>query len=65
MANRNFLLILFFLLSNSGYCQDHSKITPDQKQKLENLKKEVSDDLTKNILPYWTTRMVDNLNGGF
>jgi len=65
MANRIYLLILVFLLSNSVYCQDHSKITPEQKQKLERLKKEVSADLTKNILPYWTTRMVDNLNGGF
>jgi len=65
MANRIYLLSLVFLLSGSVYCQDHSKITPDQKQKLAQLKKEVSDDLTKNILPYWTTRMVDNLNGGF
>ena len=65
MANRIYLLTLVFLLSGSVYCQDHSKITPEQKQKLEKLKKEVSDDLTKNILPYWTTRMVDNLNGGF
>ncbi len=65
MANRIYLLTMVFLLSGSVYCQDHSKITPEQKQKLEKLKKEVSDDLTKNILPYWTTRMVDNLNGGF
>jgi len=65
MENRICLLILVFSLSGSGYCQDHSKITPEQKQKLEQLKKEVSDDLTKNTLPYWTTRMVDNLNGGF
>jgi cellobiose epimerase len=65
MANRIYLLTMVFLLSGSVYCQDHSKITPEQKQKLEKLKKEVSDDLTKNILPYWTTRMVDNRNGGF
>jgi len=65
MANRIYLLMLVFSLSNTSYCQENKKITPEQKQKLEQLKKEVSDDLSKNILPYWTTRMVDNLNGGF
>jgi len=65
MKNTISLLTLIFLLSNSGDCQDHMKITPEQKQKLEQLKKEVTDDLTGNILPYWSAKMVDNLNGGF
>ena len=65
MANRISLLILVLLVSNSIDCQEQIKITPEQKQKVMQLRKEVSDDLTKNILPYWTTRMVDNVNGGF
>ncbi len=52
-------------MTNSGYCQDNKKITPDQKHELEQLKKEVTDNLTKNILPYWTNKMTDKVNGGF
>ncbi|MBP1666049.1 MAG: N-acylglucosamine 2-epimerase, partial [Bacteroidetes bacterium] len=65
MTNRISLLILVFIISNSGNCQELKKITPGQRQKLEQLRKEVSDDLTKNILPYWSTKMVDNVNEGF
>jgi mannobiose 2-epimerase len=65
MKNTISLLILVIILSNSGDCQDYKKITPAQKQKLEQLKKEVTEDLTRNILPYWSAKMVDNLNGGF
>jgi len=65
MKNTILLFILLYSLPESIYCQDHPKITPGQKLKLNQLKKEVSDDLTKNILPYWSTRMVDNQNGGF
>jgi mannobiose 2-epimerase len=65
MKNTISLLILVFIISNSGDCQDHKKITPEQKQKLEQLKKEVTENLTGNILPYWSAKMVDNVNGGF
>ncbi len=65
MTKRISLLTLFFLLTSSSNCQEQSRITPEQKQQLEQLKKEVSDNLTKNILPYWSSRMVDNINGGF
>jgi mannobiose 2-epimerase len=65
MTFRISLLILVFLISNSNNCQDLKRITPDQKQKLNQLKNEVSDNLTKNILTYWSSRMVDNVNGGF
>jgi mannobiose 2-epimerase len=37
----------------------------EQKGKLEKLKKEVHDDLTKGILPYWSLKMPDEINGGF
>jgi mannobiose 2-epimerase len=65
MKNHIVFLSLLILSSNLSYCQDHKKITPEQKQKLEQLKKEVSNDLTKNILPYWSGKMTDNINGGF
>ncbi len=56
--------LVFFLIS-PGRCTGNHKISPEQKQKLIQLRQEVSDDLTGNILPYWTDRMVDNENGGF
>lgn len=59
------LLIYVLLLSDSLSCQEHIRITPEQKQKLEQLSGEVSHDLTGNILPYWSAKMVDNVNGGF
>jgi mannobiose 2-epimerase len=65
MKNHIVFLSLLILSSNLSYCQVHKKITPEQKQKLEQLKKEVSNDLTKNILPYWSGKMTDNINGGF
>lgn len=33
--------------------------------KLEKLKAEVRSELIQNILPFWTERMIDNVNGGF
>ncbi len=65
MKNTISLLIVVFLLSNSSNCQENKKITTEQKQKLEQLKKEVKDNLTGNILSYWSAKMVDNVNGGF
>jgi len=34
-------------------------------EKLTQLKSEVKAELTKNILPFWSTKMVDEANGGF
>jgi len=65
MNSKISFLVLTLLILSSGYCRVQEKITPGQKQKLVQLKKEVSEDLTGNILPYWSTRMVDNVNGGF
>jgi mannobiose 2-epimerase len=59
------LLILPVLLifSSAGYSQE--KISAEQKQKLEQLRKEVREDLTGNILPFWISKMTDNNRGGF
>jgi len=32
---------------------------------IEKLKSEVRTELINNILPFWSTKMVDNENGGF
>jgi mannobiose 2-epimerase len=37
----------------------------DPEQSMQKLKKEVSANLTQNLLPYWSKNMVDKVNGGF
>jgi mannose/cellobiose epimerase-like protein (N-acyl-D-glucosamine 2-epimerase family) len=37
----------------------------DPKLRMDQLKTEVYINLTQNILPYWSGKMVDNLKGGF
>src|SRR5664279_3871411 len=57
------IIVLISLNEKSG-----SGITPfrnDQKVKPDQLKNEVLLNLTHNLLPYWSTRMVDTRNGGF
>lgn len=41
-------------------CQDNSG-----KAELRKLKDEVKNDLTANLLPYWTRKVTDNVKGGF
>ena len=55
-------VVLFFHLSG---CEQKKENTIGQKAKLQQLKKEVSDNLTRNLLPYWSTKMVDSIHGGF
>ena len=35
------------------------------RNELENLKKESEYHLVNELLPFWTTRMIDNINGGY
>ena len=58
-------LIYFILLLNLNGCAHKKEITAGQKAILEQLKKEISDNLTGNLLPYWSTKMADTINGGF
>jgi mannobiose 2-epimerase len=37
----------------------------DAEHKMQQLKNEVSENLTGNLLPYWSKNMVDKVNGGF
>ena len=60
------LLILFlfvFLLTECS--QKKNEITSAQKEQLLLLKKEIKENLTTNLLPYWSTKLVDTINGGF
>ena len=65
MKNIFALLLTIIFIWNNGYCIEKQKITPEQKAKLEQLKMEVSDNLNGNILSFWTSKMVDEVNGGF
>jgi alpha-L-fucosidase 2 len=42
-----------------------SAITPEKPEKVKQLKNEVHTNLTRNILPYWSSFMADYRNGGF
>jgi mannobiose 2-epimerase len=42
-----------------------SRPADEEKKKLSLLVNEVSSDLTNNILPYWSGKMRDTVNGGF
>jgi mannobiose 2-epimerase len=58
------LLIFISLSANYSFKQENtSKTYPDVRLNL--LKKEVTENLTKNILSYWSSEMVDKVNGGF
>jgi mannobiose 2-epimerase len=51
------------LILSSGCGNSNNK--DDQQSRLEQLKSEVQVNLTQNILPYWSTKVPDNNNGGF
>ena len=57
--------IVVALCLNFYGCSHKKEIPSGQEAKLLQLKKEISDDLTKNLLPYWSTKMIDTVNGGF
>jgi len=64
---KKLLLILFLavICSNAGSGIEGKKLRLSGNSKEEQLKKEVAENLTSNILSYWTSKMVDNKNGGF
>ena len=59
------LFIVVILFYNFTCCKQEKEITGSQKTKLHQMKKEISENLTKNLLPYWSTKMIDTINGGF
>ena len=60
-----FLFCMFMLFYGFSGCTQEKDMTASQKAKLHNLKEEISENLTQNLLPYWSGKMIDTLNGGF
>jgi len=58
-------LISVILIASLTGCSHKKEHTIKQKENLIQLKKEISDNLTQNLLPYWSTKMIDTVNGGF
>jgi mannobiose 2-epimerase len=61
-------LFLFISLIISATLPSKSRETTckDKNQtRLNQLKTEVTENLTKNLLPYWSTKVLDTTNGGF
>ncbi len=56
------LLSLLAACLISGILSGQNRSTEAQ---LKQLKSELKENLTKNLLPYWSAKMVDNVNGGF
>jgi mannobiose 2-epimerase len=65
MRNYRALLPIIILFTLNGFSIDYPKMTSDQLATLQRLKREVSANLTGNILSFWSHNMVDNINGGF
>jgi cellobiose epimerase len=65
MFKRIFILLAFLSgTANSAFGQEKI-IRADPDESLRLLKKEVTENLTNNILPFWSDKMVDKTNGGF
>jgi cellobiose epimerase len=65
MMKRIFLFTAILIAAgiNAGNIAAGQTASPEQQ--MQRLKKEVSANLTGNLLPYWSSKMVDNVNGGF
>lgn len=65
MKNYLLLVIIVLISLNENSFAGITITQNDQKVKMDKLKNEVLFNLTHNLLPYWSTRMVDTKNGGF
>jgi cellobiose epimerase len=66
IMKRYLIVTIVALISISLYSAGTAtRADDDTKLRLTQLKNEVLINLTNNLLPYWTTRMVDTKNGGF
>jgi mannobiose 2-epimerase len=64
MKRIDFILMTILCLLISG-CYGRKEVTSAQKEKLEQLKNEISESLITDLLPYWSEKMTDTINGGF
>jgi mannobiose 2-epimerase len=60
-----FTSVLFILISCGILTGQTIHVQKADMKRLNQLKTEVTENLTKNLLPYWSKYMVDNVNGGF
>ena len=65
MKNYLLLVIIVLISLNENSFAGITITQNDQKVKMDKLKNEVLFNLTHNLLPYWSTRMVDPKNGGY
>jgi mannobiose 2-epimerase len=65
MKRSLFIIAAVFISANLIDVSDKSGQGADPETMKKQLKSEVSANLTKNLLSYWSDRMVDNVNGGF
>jgi cellobiose epimerase len=65
MRNNLFILAAAFLGLNLSAQTVEERPLSEQEKILKHLKDEVSQNLKENILPFWSTRMIDEKNGGF
>jgi mannobiose 2-epimerase len=62
---KHLFITITLLISSILYCLGQDTMKADPKFRMNKLKDEVFTNLTQNILPYWSTRMIDLRNGGF
>ena len=63
---KSFFVAISILISATLYSAiKESGLKEDPKTRMNELKNEVSGNLTQNLLPFWSTKMVDYKNGGF
>jgi mannobiose 2-epimerase len=59
------LLIIVAICLVIPACTGRNGASTEQKERLVQLKNEISANLTTNLLPYWSQKMTDTINGGF
>ena len=63
---KSFFIAISILISATLYSTaKDSGLKEDPKERMNRLKNEVSSNLTQNLLPFWSAKMVDYKNGGF
>jgi mannobiose 2-epimerase len=65
MKNSIILFTIMLMSSSLNAQQNHQSAADSPNVRLEKLRMEVKSDLTENLLPFWSTTMVDEINGGF
>ncbi len=64
---KSFLFLFISLIISSTLPSKSRKTTCNDNNdtRLNQLKTEITENLTKNLLPYWSTKVLDTINGGF